>query len=227
MIEIKKNVFHFGALQLFLMRNLLFLSSYDPNERKLISCIRKNNVSILEKYIQSGYSINHRASKFVPFTDQLLKHSPSLICLSAFYHSLAVFRYLLINNADIYTTDDIGTPISHFAIAGGSLEIVMLLDDLNVSFDDAIFVAAERGNLRMFVWIYTNHFCDICTKNKNGESVLSLASKTKNSKLINLVIDQTKNNIELKDIFELMNDFTYYKTEVSSDEDYYDSDDFY
>jgi hypothetical protein len=76
---------------------------------------------------------------------------PPLIHIAAFYSAIRCFRYLMLNQANLFLSDFKGRSLAEYAVAGGSTEIVRILDEHQCSLD---------GCLRIAVLLHRNEIVD-------------------------------------------------------------------
>lgn len=98
---------------------------------------------------------------------------PTLLQLSAYYGSIKIFKYILLNGADLKIKNKEGFSFEHFAIAGGDPEMIRIFEQKGLSFHNTLRVAAQFHQNSVFQWIFDNKekdnlnsvFLDACTVN--------------------------------------------------------------
>lgn len=131
----------------------------DTSENKLAEAIEKDDIESLIR-ISSVPNFNYN-DIIMPKSHEvrhLLDSCPTLIQYAAFCGSVSCFKYLLVNNADIEVRSVYNNnkySILYFAIAGGSYEIIRILEQKNVRFSSTALTASVY-NLRndFFDWLY-------------------------------------------------------------------------
>ena len=115
----------------------------------------------------------------------MLKDAPPMPCVCAFFAASDCFKYLLTLSFDLARCDGKGRNIGHFAVAGGSMEILRELDARD-TVDGAdkkkgsIFVegdetmnqcahyAAKFGRLDVLQWLWMKGKAELNPRNNNG-----------------------------------------------------------
>lgn len=77
--------------------------------------------------------------KSYQFKDIILRDYPPLLCVCVFFKAVKIVNYLLMNDVDLRAFDKKGRTVAHFAAAGGNLQILLLLNDLNLDFVEEDF----------------------------------------------------------------------------------------
>lgn len=173
-------------------------------ENKLYKYISKDDVERLQEYMGEEISVDYVFSKYHFAQDQIMHQCPSLLATAAFLGSINTFRFLVANGADMNVRDKANLSIANFAVAGGNMEIMNILDDSGISFDNSLFIAAERGLFDVFMWLYATKYPDLTIRKKDSTTLLHSAVKSGNSKLINFLLDTIRDDLELSDIMLLM-----------------------
>lgn len=187
-----------------------YLSEFYSN----FASYKQNNWSLLHEVIKNGHTINSLAhclknddveelmsystnfhfdfnqlikpSVFEPF-DMIHEGAP-LIHYSAYFGSLKCFKYLYLNGSNLNIKNDEGKTLAHFAVAGGNLEIIRLIEQSNCSFDGALQIAALYHRNKIFNWLLETKTQDITSIHPKFGTVFHQAS--------------ISNNVELLDYFE-------------------------
>ena len=95
----------------------------DVNEQLILNYLLSDDVDSLKSEIEKGLDPNQQF--FWIMSDDLpdiLTNSPTLLSVAAFQRAVKCFNYLIEIGADIDKLDEAETPISHFAVAGGSID---------------------------------------------------------------------------------------------------------
>lgn len=93
----------------------------------------------------------------------ILSHQPTLIQYAAFFNSIKIFKYLLLNNADTDEESfrfgfDQFYSLAHFAVSGGSTEIIRILEQRKFSLATAIVTAIKSYQNDILIYLLDNHF---------------------------------------------------------------------
>lgn len=85
-----------------------------------------------------------------------VNNGPTLIQFAAFFGSKKIFKFLIMNNADLTVTDDTNKiTLNHFAVAGGDIEIIRLCHCENDNMDGVIEYADDYYHVAIADWIRT------------------------------------------------------------------------
>ncbi|OHT07456.1 ankyrin repeat domain protein [Tritrichomonas foetus] len=124
----------------------MYLCLQEDNEKHLMDCISHNlNIDMIFPRDWKG-------------ENEILSHRPSLLGMAAFYCAIKCFRLLIANGATITTKDEASTSIASFSAAGGSIDILTILNEFDVDFSNSLRYAAMYGKTEAFFWIYNNRF---------------------------------------------------------------------
>ena len=82
-----------------------------------------------------------------------LQNGPTLIQTCAYYGAVKCFKYLLLHEVNLAQKDRVGRTVQQFAILGGSLQIVRLLEQQSLSLDQTIDNAIEMHQMEIFEWL--------------------------------------------------------------------------
>lgn len=209
----------------------------NPEESNLVNYIKNDDIDSFRLLVDSIINVNYKFSIFTPSLDEYLRFSPSLLAVSAYYQAVQIFRYLLLNGADLTIKDKRNVSIVHFAVYGGNFEILHLLDEYGVSFDGTLFTAAERGLEDIFKWILYYKSEDLHQRRKDGTNLIDASSKGGNWKLTSFILELIKDDLTITEAFRLLklmkeskydqsdsSDDDYEYEENGSDNDYYSDD---
>ena len=122
--------------------------------------------------------------------------------MAAYHCAVKCFKFLLIQDADLSIVDDHNATLADFAVAGGDVHILSLLDERRVSFFGTLVLAAERGNFNAFLWLLATQLEHI------GRKVFLAAIKSRNWKLKSFVIQNVECKIEVRELLELKADLS-------------------
>ena len=144
--------------------------------------IRNDDIEALESYISAkeDFDINQRIPPFIFGVSTFLTCFPTLIEYACFVGALKCVTYLIENGADVTIQDLVHTTIAQFAVAGGNLEILRLLEKNDkVSFLDCISSAVRFFRNDIFDWLIKEKYPhslfkmdtkDLCTLHYAAES---------------------------------------------------------
>lgn len=80
--------------------------------------------------------------------------NPTLLQFAAYYGSSNIFKFVLLNGANLKIKNKEGFSFEHFAIAGGDPEMIHIFEGKGLSFDNTLLVAAQFHQNQIFDWIY-------------------------------------------------------------------------
>ena len=163
----------------------------DYQKFEISKCIVNDNIDGLQNLLNnSKMNVNY----MIPLTSyewrEFLQRSPTLIQLSAFYGSLACFKYLLLSDADLSLNDYEGKTVIHYAIAGGNTEIIRILQQKTISFCGALQVAAKFHRNDVFYWLLDNNLCELNEFSEVMGYVLHQATISNNFEIIKYCFSQ-------------------------------------
>lgn len=141
----------------------------------LCACaIRKDNVDELTSENKT-FDYDRRVRPSVYEREPTLQNNPTLIQVAAYYGSIKCFKYLLLNRANLLFTDFANNDIMFFAIAGGNIEILRLLEQNKINFSNDGIYAIKFHRYALFDWLITQKKIDLSTDSTNyiNESYLS------------------------------------------------------
>lgn len=110
----------------------------------------------IDEFQKTVSDFNYRIHPSIFGLPPILQNMPTLIQCAAFYGSVKIFKYLLLNDADISMKDGVSRTLVHFAVAGGNLEIVHILDQRKLDFEGSLHVAAKFHQYEIFTWLVEN-----------------------------------------------------------------------
>ncbi|OHT13230.1 hypothetical protein TRFO_16669 [Tritrichomonas foetus] len=108
-------------------------------------------------FVKNLTDINMRIRPSIFGIPPFLQNMPTIIQCAAFYGAIKCFKYLFLNGADLTMKDGLSRSVVHFAVAGGNLEIIHLLEQQNASFDDTLQYTAQFHRHEIFMWIIDKH----------------------------------------------------------------------
>lgn len=134
----------------------LITSTHD--DAILANAIKNDDIEFLRQYtIDYRFNPNKQIPE-LPFEPCLfLQGGPTLIQYAAFFGSIQCFKYLYLLKASLQLKDRRNRPLIMFAIAGGNLEIVRILEQSGVSFRGTLKIAMQFRRFDIFDWIIRTH----------------------------------------------------------------------
>ena len=134
----------------------LWKEHFDPNlkQQTIHHAIETDNVELFAVLLgRSQTDLEQTLPDTIIEPCDELKNGPTLAHVCACYGAVNCFKHLQLQGVDLKKTDDIGTSPSKFAMFGGSLEIVRIIQQLGVAMDDAIDYAIELHRMEMLQWL--------------------------------------------------------------------------
>lgn len=173
--------------------------------RALLATLKNDDLISLQNAIDDGLSLDcviRFRSCTIP---DILQRGPTLLHACAYFRSINCFRYLLVNGADIIARDDYSRDVTHFAAAGGSMEIIHLLCEYSIKWDhvdiennNCIHYAVMFHRIEIVYWLWITQNLDLCALNNRKMSPLHLAVTNEEPTMITFLI-QNGCDINLKD----------------------------
>ena len=103
-----------------------------PNDfplKRLIDAIQSDNQNTLQSLISQGeYELDYQLDPSILIPPPILGFSPSIASVCAFFGAINCFQMLCNDGCDLTIEDDEGRSVMQFAIAGGNMNIVQLID---------------------------------------------------------------------------------------------------
>ncbi|EAX94239.1 hypothetical protein TVAG_001560 [Trichomonas vaginalis G3] len=124
--------------------------------------IKTDDIDLFQELSNSAnFSIDQhiRPSVFEPCN--FVQSEPSLIQYAAFYGSLRIFKFLLLNGADLNQEDANGTNLAQFVVAGGNIEMVRICQQRKCDFNGCLQVATRFFRFDIFDWLHFAYISDL------------------------------------------------------------------
>lgn len=126
----------------------------------LAEIIRNDDIDSFKRYIEQkegAFHIHHEIKSSIFERCSILLNDPTLLQYSAFFGSIKIFDHLLslLSNIDPNENDFIMLP--HFAIAGGSFDIIHTLEEKGFEFFSGIPTSIKYFQNDILSWILDNH----------------------------------------------------------------------
>lgn len=158
----------------------------------IAAIIKLDDIFELKKLVEneSRFDVDQRIPTDTLEIIDLLKHNPTLLQFAAFHSAKQCFGYLITQGANYSITDDVGTPLSYFALAGGSDEIIGICREYQCDFTGATHIAAKFFRNELFQRIYENEDNDLNrTISDNNDSVFMQSLLAENLELVEFCIE--------------------------------------
>lgn len=110
---------------------------YITIQRDNLECFQE--MTAINEFIDEDVLSKKVSPKSYQFKDIILRDYPSLLSVCVFFKAIKIVNYLLMNEVDIRAFDKKGRTVVHFAAAGGNLQILLLLNELNLDFVEEDF----------------------------------------------------------------------------------------
>jgi len=162
----------------------------NPGEGQVLQYIVNDDISSLFEIINKGLDVNQQFLWYMGELPDLLTNSPPLLSVAAYYQAIKCFKFLLDKGADISHLDEMEVPLSHFAVAGGSMEIIESLVQKGVDFSKTLHLAAEYGHYEVFLYLHQTFSLDLQEKDQYNRTFLHIASSSGNIKLVSFLIEK-------------------------------------
>lgn len=133
---------------------------HDSSE--IAQIIRNDDLTEFQQiFSQNNMSFEHVLDKSLFESDKLLSTPPNLIEYSAFFSSINIFKflYLLLSQVEEYEPKKIYS-LYLFAIAGGSFEIIHLVENLNLDTN-----LIDKQAMKYSIYYHQNDLCEYLHSN--------------------------------------------------------------
>lgn len=161
-----------------------------------VDIFKTDNVDALMAFLNENHDdVDLRVKLEASDIPRILRHSPPLISLSAFFGSSQCFQYLQLNSASILIPDKKGRLPVHFASAG-SLEICDMLDSVGADFSaidkngmGCIHFACEFGNFEMVQRLWVRNY-DLNQQTNQLTTPLHFACMTDQEEIVEFLLEK-------------------------------------
>jgi ankyrin repeat protein len=124
-----------------------------PTNVSVTDALRTDDIELLMTFMQEPRAdINATLPSELLSSSEILENHPSLIQAAAFYGSVKCFKYLWLNKANLEYQDHVGRRISVYAVIGGSIEIIRLLQN-EIQYEQALASSIVYHQYAVFEWI--------------------------------------------------------------------------
>ncbi|KAH0790658.1 ankyrin repeat protein [Histomonas meleagridis] len=152
--------------------------------------INKDDVERLKEMAQTpGFDMNARLKPSVFIRSKSLQMYPTLIQFAAFVRSVNCFKFLLENGSSTSICSYANRTLAQFAVAGGCMEIIQILDKNGIDFTGCAQIAAEFHQNEAFVWLYENKFSDLSQIQEYIGSSIHQSAKSNNLRILIFCIE--------------------------------------
>lgn len=164
-----------------------FFNTYRPtdaierrNSNAYVEILKNDDVEELKKALNPLFEFDSiiKPSIFEPC--YFIQREPSLILCSAYFGSVKCFKYLILNHADVNKRDNDSRTLAQFAVAGGNVEIVRLVEQCGCNFSDTAHIATHFFHSDIFEWLHLTKFPDLNKDNFDRYSILHHAAYSGN-----------------------------------------------
>lgn len=168
------------------------------NMNAYVEILKNDDVEELKKALNPLFEFDTiiKPSIFEPC--YFIQREPTLILCAAYFGSIKCFKYLLLNHANLNKRDTDSKSLAQFAVAGGNVEIVRLVEQSGCDFSDTAHIATHFYHSDIFEWLHLTKFPDLNKNNFDRYSILHHAAYSGNIgvlvKCINSGCDVNKYN---------------------------------
>lgn len=162
-IEKVKNELMYKEPELFKQlesEELLAILNLGYSNDEMARVIRDDDIesfqSIVSKFGEN-FDFNQTVKTTIFERCSIISHDPTLIEYASFFNSIKIFKHLLLNKADIHAINHDVYSLDHFAIAGGSFEIIHILEQNKISFKSSIQFAIKYLQNDILRWLIDNY----------------------------------------------------------------------
>ena len=157
---------------------------------KIAICLINDNIKTLQMLSSGDFNWNQTIPPYIFQRSPLLNHNPTLIQYAAFHGSLQCFKFLLFNGANLELEDSDGMNLIQYAIMGGNVEIIRILEQEDCSFLGAGQIAVLYHRYQIFDWILLTKNIDFMEPTGRLGSVLSQSIFSNNIKIFLLCYEK-------------------------------------
>jgi hypothetical protein len=112
----------------------------------VVTALRNDDLDALVELMRDPtMSVDRTLPPRILEPSELLQGSPTLVQAAAYFGSVKCLKYLILNGADVRATAKNDLGIAQFAVVGGSLEIIRLIEE-KISLADSLLPAIEYSD---------------------------------------------------------------------------------
>lgn len=174
----------------------------------IMKCLINDDIELFKENVSSHpeFDVNMRLipPPLVPF--DYLCQRPPIIGVAAFFGSVKLFKFLKMLGSNLLVTDLYSHTVVQFAVAGGNLEIIRLLEQEkqiiehdqkssyqisrreNITFEGALQVSSGFSRYNIFEWLLETQNYSISSVDESRGNVIGHASLENNTKLFHRCI---------------------------------------
>ena len=164
-----------------------------PQESPQLVAIKADDLVVIDAI--EGLDPNERIQKVSGWEPEILTKKPTLLLAAAFYGASHVFRYLLASGASTGARDADGRNICIFAAAGGSLEIMSLIDQFGCDWNacdsqgnTCVHYALSFHRNEAVYWLWNHGYVDVHRLNAHNVSCLHIVANNEEPDLIEFFV---------------------------------------
>lgn len=152
------------------------------NQNRIYQLIKNDNVEEFHLLCNSihGFDMNQMIPDSIFERVLFLKDGPRPIHIASYFGSVRIFKFLLLNKADLSLRDNASNNVTHFAVAGGNAEIIHILEHNEWDFHRAPNVATQFHRNEIYTYLFESKYFD----NEKEANVIISASMSNNVEAI-------------------------------------------
>lgn len=152
------------------------------NENIIYQLVKNDDVDGFQSIFNQAYKVD--INQMIPDSifDRVLflKDGARPLHIAAYFGSIKIFKYLLLNEADFQLKDNASNNVTHFAVAGGNAEIIHILEHNEWDFHRAPFIATQFHRNDIYTYLFESKYLN----NEKESNVLISASISNNVEAI-------------------------------------------
>lgn len=155
------------------------------DEKGIREILQRDEIEKLrEMTANPSFDINMRIQPSLFDSYFVAADKPTLLEYSGFHSALKCFRYLLLNGAETKLQDTLSHTVVHYAIDGGSIEIIRICEQEGLSFDGALEESVKMYQFDIFEWLQGTKYPVLPMNNMKFGSIPVNAARTNNIRMI-------------------------------------------
>ena len=156
----------------------------------IASIIKRDSVRAAIRFFSyPNNSLTGRLDPSVFCANPFIQYHPTFLQAAAFYGSIGLFKYFILNDLDIYDVDNKLNTLAHFAIAGGNMEVIRFCEELGCTFQCATHIAAMYHRIDLLKYLHQSKGYDLNESDNNGMTVLHRAAESNCLEAIRYCLD--------------------------------------
>lgn len=141
-----------------------------------VEMLRNDDVEGLNTLLNPLYNYDFIIKPSIFEECWFIQREPSLILCAAYFGSVKCFKFLMLNHASLQMRDQDSRSLAQFAVAGGNIEIIRLVEQAGCDFSDTIHIATHFCHPDIFEWLHLTKFPDLTKDNFDVYSILHHAA---------------------------------------------------